>query len=96
MALPKTVGSNPETVTITKDAWTLIANDVNVAKITSKFGKTQLVWITYIKIGNNKPTDLDIPKWKMPANVLEFEDSLTSRDLYLYPVDKDAKITIEV
>ncbi|MHA1379304.1 MAG: hypothetical protein ACTSRG_13050 [Candidatus Helarchaeota archaeon] len=96
MALPKTVGSNPETITITKDIWTLIANDVNAAKITSKFQKTQLVWITYIKVGSDEPVDLNIPKWKMPSNDLEFEDSLTARDLYLYAVDKDAKITIEV
>ena len=29
MALPKLTGSNPETVTITKDAWELVAQNVN-------------------------------------------------------------------
>lgn len=96
MAIPKVTGDNPVQETIPKDVWSLIAEDVNVAKIHSNFDKTQTVWMTYVKTGDAAPTAFNAPMWSVPDDFIHFEDSATSRDLYLFPVNTAADVTIEV
>lgn len=96
MALPKLTGDNPEKVELTKDAWTLVAENVNAAKLNSDFNATQLVFMTYLKTGDSPPIGLTVPKWSIPAAGVRFEDSATARDLYVFPKTQNAEITIEV
>lgn len=95
MALPKTTGSNPESATLTKDVWTLIAQNVNACKISNKNSAID-AWWTYKNYGENAPTDLTVPKWKIGEDELLFQDGITARDVYVYPIGANMTIEIEV
>jgi hypothetical protein len=95
MALPATPGSNPQSATLTKDVWTLVAQGVNAARIHNNFGATLPVWYTYVTTAGAAPTDLTGVKWPFNSATIEFADTIQARDLYLYPVGDTAAITVE-
>jgi|WetSurMetagenome_2_1015567.scaffolds.fasta_scaffold23308_4 hypothetical protein len=95
MALPIAPGSNPESATLTKDAWTKVAAGVNAAVIHNNFGSNTLVWYTYKTTGDTAPSGLTGVKWPFNGDKIEFADSVQARDLYLYPVGETADITVE-
>lgn len=95
MAFPLTQGSNPESGTLTKDGWRLVAQAVNTAKVNNDFGADQIVYVTYVNTGDAAPVGLNVPKWKIPSDFVQFDDGITARDIYVYPVDADAAVTVE-
>lgn len=96
MAFPLIPGDNPETEIVTADQWNLVAQGVRAAKVHNLYQSEQLAYITYLKAGEAAPITLEsVPYWKIPESYAEFKDSITPRDLYVYPVSTDAKITVE-
>ena len=95
MAFPLTPGSDPFSDTLTKDIWTKVAAGVNIAKITNQANADQLLWMTYNLPATADPIDLTVPLFSLSDAENKFEDGVTARDIYVYPVDKDAKILVE-
>lgn len=95
MSFPLSQGSNPETGILTADTWIMYAQNVNSAKIHNRFSAMQTVWITNVLTGQTAPSGLSIPKWKIPEGYDQFNDAISSRDLYAYAKDKDAEVTVE-
>lgn len=95
MFTPLTIGSPILEPIIPKDQWTLAFTGVNYA-IMQKMFNPQTVWVTYINpLTEVPPVGLNVPKYSL-ANELEFKDAQTLRDVYIYPVDKDAQIRLSV
>lgn len=95
MAFPVTPGSNPETETILKDGWRIVAQNVLLATINNEASANIIIYLTYVNTGEAAPSGLDIPKWKLSDDCNKFDGAGTARDVYLYAVDFDAQITME-
>jgi len=95
MAFPLIPGSNPETETIDADSWTLVAQGVKASKVHNDYQGSERAYITYVTTGDPAPVGFNVPKWKIPESYAEFEDSITPRDIYVYPQNVPAKITVE-
>ena len=94
MSLPLTPGSNPETATLTAGAWTEIAAGVNAAVIKILSGESHKAWYAYVTADDDAPADLSVEKEFITDDIIEFKDSVTARDLYIYPVDKSLEIKV--
>ena len=96
MAFPLSQGSTPESNEILADQWTELCNEVSVAKITNLYEASgKIVWLTYTRISEPAPADLDVEKWKMPANYAQFENGAGRSNVYAYPIDRDVLIRVE-
>lgn len=94
MSLPLAPGSNPETETLTADTWAEVAAGVNAAVIKILSGESHKAWYTYVTADDDAPTDLTGEKEFITDDIIEFKDSVTARDLYIYPVDKTLEIKV--
>ncbi len=95
MAFPLSAGANPFTGTLTADTWTLVATNVLWATINNDYNADQLVYLTYTLVGDAAPVGLSVPKWLLSDDYDPFDGAATARNIYLYPVGKDAVVTVE-
>jgi len=95
MGIPLRAGSNPEIITVNADTWTKIFSGVNLAKITNLYNEIDILYLTYVKEGDPAPTDLLIPKWKVPAGYAAFNGANARYDIYAYPEKEDLEIRLE-
>ena len=88
MAIPLTVGSNPEKANITKGSWIQIFSSINNAVVRSVEPDESNVYLTYKISGDPAPIDLESqPIWQLHTPPVKISDGITTRDVYVYSVN---------
>jgi hypothetical protein len=90
-----TQGSDPSEVILPVGEWTKIGSYVNVIKMTKTVTDYCLFYWTYVKGGGTAPSGLTGIKFSCTDALFRFIDSLTSRDVYVYPVTIALPVKLE-
>lgn len=97
MAIPLTVGANPEIAEITDlKQWILIFTNLNSARTKLRDPEEHVVYLTYKLVNDPAPINLiDQPIWRLNTPPIKFGDGKTLRDIYVY-VDSNNPVTLEL
>ncbi len=97
MSFPLIQGATPFSGTIPADVWTLIADEVSVAKITNEDPASQEVWLTYANPLDTAPVAFDVAdsKWRLIDDTAQFENGAGQSKIYAYAKNKSAKIGVQ-